>query len=133
MRLNGHIYLPEGDVTDILEDIVSSLVAGDYMSISSALKTIRPQNAKHTATHLYKILDKFVEFFNTETYIRCEEAIELLKGNMHNSKQTEVALYITGAYGVKTRADDETTERYIFNVCLHICAVKLEEMQDSMS
>lgn len=133
MKLNGKIYLREDDVVEILEDMIASLEAGDYMSISSAIKQIRPKNAKNTATQLYPVLSKFVEFFKTEKYIKCEDAIARMRDDMHDPKQTKVALYISGAYGVKTRADDDITERYIFNVCLHICVVKLEEMQDSMS
>ena len=132
MKLNGHLYMRDDDVVEIIEDVVAHLVAGDYVSISSAIKDIHTQNAKEVASQLYIILNKFVEFFKAERYIRYEDAVTRLKDAMYDSKKTKVALFVQGAYGIKTKADDETRERYIFNVCLHMCVVKLEELHDSM-
>jgi hypothetical protein len=126
MKLNGKIYIKEEHIINILEDIVILLELGNYYEISKSIKDIKPENADNVAEKLAQFQDTFRVMFRNENYCKLDDIMEVIDENSYDPKKESVKLYTQGAYGIKIRADEESTERYVFNVCLYIFKMKIE-------
>lgn len=127
MKLNGKIYLKQEFVTNILEDIIILLEMGSYYEISDAIRNIKPTHADNVAKKLAQFQDMFFAYFETEAYCKLDIALEMTDENKYDPAKEKVSLFSQGAYGVTIQADDDSCERYIFNVCLQIFTSKLKK------
>jgi hypothetical protein len=130
MKLNGHTYLKRDPVTDIIEDIIILLEMGSYYEISDAISNIKPENADNVAKKLAQFQDMFSAYFETESYCKLDTALEMTEENKYDPHKEKVSLFSHGAYGITVRADDDSAERYIFNVCLQVFMSKLKKINN---
>ena len=129
MKLNGKVYLKQNTVIYIIEDIIISLEMGSYYEISDAIKNIKPEEADNVAKKLAQFQDMFRAYYEEETHCKLDYAIEITEENMYDPNKEKVGLHSQGAYGVTIRADKDSVERYIFNVCLQIFIKKLKKIK----
>jgi len=127
MKLNGKAYIKEEQVINILEDIVILLELGSYHEISKSIKDIKPENADNVAVKIAQLQDMFRVMFKKENYCKLDVIIETIDENSYDPNKESVKLFTQGAYGIRIRADEDSIERYIFNVCLQILKSKLKE------
>ena len=80
------------------------------------------------AKRLASFQDMFYVFFKTEKYCKLDTATEMTMENLYDSNKEKVSLFSQGAYGVTIQADDNSCERYIFNVCLQVFTSKLKKI-----
>lgn len=125
MKLNGKVYVKEEQVINILEDIVILLELGSYHEISKSIKDIKPENADNVAIKIAQFQDMFRVVYKKENYCKLDTIIEMIDENSYDPKKESVKLFTQGAYGITMRADEESVERYVFNVCLHIFKIKI--------
>ena len=99
---------------------------GSYYEISDAIRNIKPAHADNVAKKLAQFQDMFFAYFETETYCKLDTALEMTEENKYDPKKEKVSLFSQGAYGVTIQSDDDSCEKYIFNVCLHIFIKKIK-------
>lgn len=118
MKLNGKFYLREATIINQIEDLIILLESESYTSISKNIRNISVDNAEVVALKLAKLQDMFIVYFKNESHCKCEFAVDMLEDNMYDPNTDSVKLYTRGAYGVSIKADEESVNKYIFNICL---------------
>jgi hypothetical protein len=129
MKLNGKFYLREETILNIIEDIIILLETGSYYVISDKIRNIEPTNAENVATKLALFQDMFRAFFKKENYCKYDDAVDMVDANMYDPKKESVKLFTQGAYGIIIKADSESADRYIFNICLRVFIARLRKIK----
>ena len=118
MKLNGKFYLRGSTIINQIEDLIMLLESESYTSISENIRNISVDSAEIVALKLAKLQDVFIVYFKNETHCKCDFVVDVLEKHMYNPTTDSVKLYTHGADGVLVKADEESDNKYIFNICL---------------
>ena len=90
--------------------------------MSPAIGDIPSNVADSVAKQLADFQDVFSIHFDKEKYLRSSLAIEYAKRKMYDTKKHKVGKHQQSAFGLRTKANDEAIVKYVFNVCMTVCA-----------
>ena len=99
-----------------------SMEMAQYHEISPAIGDIQPEVGDNVAKKLAEFQQIFLDRFKKEKYLKAELAVDFAKKKMFDSKTTKVGKYQSGEFGMRIGATDEAVMRYVFNVCMEVCA-----------
>ena len=122
IKLNGKIYLSRDEIFYAIEQHVISMEMAHYHEISPAIGDIKPEIADSVAKKLADFQQIFLDHFKQEKYLKAELAVDFAKQKMFDPKTTKVGKYKSGAFGMRISANDDEVIRYVFNVCMEVCA-----------
>ena len=122
IKLNGKTYLNKDEIFYAIEKHVISMEMAHYHDISSAIGDIQPEIADNVAKKLADFQTIFLDHFKKEKYLKAELAVEFAKQKMFDPKTIKVGKYQSGAFGMRINAKDDAVVRYVFNVCMEVCA-----------
>jgi len=122
IKLNGKTYLSRDEIFYAIEQRVISMEMAQYHEISSAIGDIRPEIADSVAKKLADFQQIFLDHFKKEKYLKAELAVEFAKRKMFDPQTAKVGKYQSGAFGMRIGATDDAVMRYVFNVCMEVCA-----------
>lgn len=122
IKLNGKTYLNKDEIFYAIEQHVISMEMAHYHEISPAIGDIQPDIADNVAKKLADFQQIFLDHFKKEKYLKAELAVDFAKQKMFDPKTTKVGKYQSGAFGMRINAKDDAVVRYVFNVCMEVCA-----------
>ena len=122
IKLNGKTYLNKDEIFYAIEQHVISMEMAHYHEISPAIGDIQPEIADNVAKKLADFQQIFLDHFKKEKYLKAELAVDFAKQKMFDPKTTKVGKYQSGAFGMRINAKDDVVVRYVFNVCMEVCA-----------
>jgi hypothetical protein len=134
MKLNGQFYVKMSVVMGCVHDISMNLSDGGYHEISEAIRNIKPENASSVVSLLDDFVDDSLypmcvgENKTKDEYVKLSKVIDVIEDSVYDPKKHDVALFKTGAYGIKVSAESESINKYIYNVCMHILTLKIRKL-----
>ena len=114
--------MTEDEIFGVIETYVISLELARYYEVSPAIGDIPSNVADLVAKQLADFQDVFSIHFDKEKYLKAELAIEYAKRKMYDTKKYKVGKYQQGAFGIRVQASDDAIVKYVFNVCMSVCA-----------
>ena len=130
IKLNGKTYLNKDEIFYAIEQHVISMEMAHYHEISPAIGDIQPEIADNVAKKLADFQQIFLDHFEKEKYLKAELAVDFAKKKMFDPKTTKVGKYKSGAFGMRISANDDEVVRYVFNVCMEVCASDFRKLGD---
>lgn len=130
IKLNGKIYLSRDEIFYAIEQRVISMEMAQYHEISPAIGDIPPEIADSVAKKLADFQQIFLDHFKKEKYLKAILAVDFAKQKMFDPKTTKVGKYQSGAFGMRIGASDDAVMRYVFNVCMEVCASDFRKLGD---
>ena len=130
IKLNGKTYLSRDEIFYAIEQHVISMEMAHYHEISPAIGDIQPEIADNVAKKLGDFQQIFLDHFKKEKYLKAELAVDFAKQKMFDPKTTKVGKYQSGAFGMRITAKDDAVVRYVFNVCMEVCASDFRKLGD---
>jgi hypothetical protein len=134
MKLNGQFYVRMSVVMDYIHDVSTSLSGGSYHEISEAISNIKPENAQTVVTLIDDFVDELIYPYsagsdkNADEYVKLLSVTTAIEASLYDPKYQLVALFKTGAYGIKVDADSDAINKYIYNVCMHMLVVNIKKL-----
>ncbi len=134
MKLNGQFYVRMSVVMDHVHDLSTSLSAGSYHEVSEAIRNIKPENAQSVVTLIDDFVDEAIyplsvdKDKNADEYVKLSQVTDAIEDSVYDPKKHDVALFKTGAYGIKVNADSDAINKYIYNVCMHMLVVNIKKL-----
>jgi hypothetical protein len=122
IKLNGKPYLTRDEIFYAIEQHVISMEMAHYHEISPAIGDIQPEIADNVAIKLADFQNIFLDHFKKEKYLKAELAIDFAKEKMFDPKSMKVGKFQSAAFGMRINADPDAVIRYVFNVCMEVCA-----------
>ena len=130
MKLNGQYYIQMDSVVDCIDTISSSLSNGSYYEISDAIRNIKPENAQSVINLIDSTVDNDIYPIKSDDdrFVKLNSVVSAIGNSLYDTDQHEVALFKSGAYGIRISADSTSIDKYVYNVCMHILQTRVKKM-----
>jgi hypothetical protein len=129
MKLNGKFYVKKSDIVPIMQYYLDLLDSCAYSTIFSSPSEIGEDNLKLVNEQLIELNKTLCELFEEDFYVKHQDIMSVVDETKYDATRYEVGLHKTGAYGVQTRASNDSVMRYAYNYLIDEINVKLDNIR----
>lgn len=127
MKLNGKYYLIKKIFSYLIDDLILDVELSNTNDTSVDLEDLNSNDIDNVIELLLRLKNQIFAMYDKEKYLSVNKLCDEIKSTMYDKDKADVAMYRYGAYGVKSKASEDSVKRFAYNVCARCLQNKIEK------